>query len=1081
MKSINLRRSLVFLFILHIIKIGSGQNIINEIPQTAFDSYANMYNYTYWDSNFKTNNVPIRTFTNQTSSYALNIDFTNLEIETLDINSGNIGPDEAFLKSNSELFPSFNGGNIDYAVLQADTVLYAKSNNPTSAGNKDSQMSEYGTWLNRRFCSTQFTNNAPVEPYFTGIEFTNWHNRFKVTYHLKPTEEILDGKLMLSIEIPIIYSDSYQAGSIYAFADSNDAGFATKGGITAANATVSGNTITVTTAPIDFQDSTSYELSIIFYAIPSELSTSYSTVDQMETSLNITTNQTLPDDSQNAVIVYAEDEGLHFIDIPKYNMGYNNCSNQDKLQNIKVSVDNPSATDKVVRMCFRQIGNLNIVGFNSIIRNANGDPSGYPLQVSKNWHGGDTQLYSGNWSKEYVEIPVPANTTINFDYTRTGAKWGNTYGAFSHQLSVVGAGIPRGGWLEAGLGSFGENVTHSPDYAYGNSNVCDVRPFLVTNQAYGYDSQECFWTGNVGGMDMCVYDNDNNARIYQSQIKTRFQRYSPNLTETSISTYSSDNKLKFDYTFYLNRSDDFTRVYYKVKIKALENIDFSRFDFFQMGSDTYNFHDAGICKYGDTTGVLGEFDPNNNGSNDYTTEAIALTGEDPWIWAGDGQYSGTPGGINMNTNNGIIIRSYQASFDAQESNVPYFRERSSSIGFSAATGNNPTSYCLVPPPTVSEFMAGDSVELILELAIFPKQAAEYYGTNTNFATALTTYGNSVELFLRELNGNSVEVSSTTNDFNSEYPISVTTNNNTANVTLKGGTGYIPIRFTGLSEVTDPSLWRAVDTCWELVDQSYWGKDFWQTDYNTEIGLFELVYNVNQDALNDSTSVIKYYLGLVPPSPEMIVQTKIYGDTWTIDPIVEIRLSDSVIFAPQINESGIVSPGDGTWEWSGPNNYSADTRAINFEPATLSDVGVYLCIYTDPFGCSVTQDFEIKCLDFIWSGAIDMDWNLPGNWVNNELPNENIDVRIPNGVINFPSIDTGLMSIGGDVNPTSFSCRNLLIESNALITFKSNTFIENRGLFIVYGRSEILNNNQNVLLNLDDGRIEIKNGGEVVLD
>jgi hypothetical protein len=52
---------------------------------------------------------------------------------------------------------------------------------------------------------------------------------------------------------------------------------------------------------------------------------------------------------------------------------------------------------------------------------------------------------------------------LNFQYKRTGAKWGEAYTASSHQLSV-GAGVPRGGWLEASLGSFGESITHSPDY-----------------------------------------------------------------------------------------------------------------------------------------------------------------------------------------------------------------------------------------------------------------------------------------------------------------------------------------------------------------------------------------------------------------------------------------------------------------------------------------------------------------------------------------------------------------------------------------------------------------------------------------
>ena len=131
--------------------------------------------------------------------------------------------------------------------------------------------------------------------------------------------------------------------------------------------------------------------------------------------------------------------------------------------------------------------------------------------------------------------------------------------------------------------------------------------------------------------------------------------------------------------------------------------------------------------YGDDQGVINTITPNNSGSNDYTGPAWAMTGDNPWLWAGDGIYTNGYGGLNMDTNNGIIIRSYTGSFDGVANNTPYIRERSSSIGFSAASGHNPTSYCLVPPPGTTSFAAGDSVEVLIEAMILPKQAIDYYG------------------------------------------------------------------------------------------------------------------------------------------------------------------------------------------------------------------------------------------------------------------------------------------------------------------------------------------------------------------
>jgi hypothetical protein len=50
----------------------------------------------------------------------------------------------------------------------------------------------------------------------------------------------------------------------------------------------------------------------------------------------------------------------------------------------------------------------------------------------------------------------------------------------------------------------------------------------------------------------------------------------------------------------------------------------------------------------------------------HTTE-IALTGSNPWIWAGDGlSYTGASSDIDIDTNNGLIIRDYKATINGVE-------------------------------------------------------------------------------------------------------------------------------------------------------------------------------------------------------------------------------------------------------------------------------------------------------------------------------------------------------------------------------------------------------------------------------
>ncbi|MDO6803066.1 hypothetical protein Q4595_11460 [Wenyingzhuangia sp. 1_MG-2023] len=858
------RLSKIFIFLS--LSFCFSQNQTTSVNQTSFDNFTNSYNYTYWNHNWLSPISTDRSFTNYTSSYSLNINYTKLSINSLLINNDNFSQKKGFSLLDSAIFPTNYTGDIDYAILQNGVVIYEKSNSPTNVGVHDSQMAEYGVWSNRRFISTNFNGNPPINKYYTGIDFTNWHNRFKITLHVKPTEDLTNGQLQLTIEIPSEYTQYYNYEQLHAYAVDNK-GFVLKGGMNAESININGNKITVTTKQQNLIKDRAYQISIICSVITKNLSTQFTEAFEEEQKTVITASQTNPVSQEITAISYDANEAIHYIDIPRYNMGYTNCATVDEIQSIDLKLTNKTAKNKTSRLCFRQLPAINTVGFNSMICNNNGSPSGLPIQVSKNWHEVTSQFYSGSWIKEYTEIVIPANTTLHLKYKRTGAKWGKTYTASSHQLSVVGSGVPRGSWLQAALGSFGETVTHSPDYEFGASIGADLRPFLVTNEAYGGSSKQCSWTGNVGGFDMLIYEDGNGKRNHHAQVKTRFKAYSPNLTETHISSISEDNKLKFDNTFYLNRSDDFTRVYYKITVEALENTTFNRFDIFQLGGDSYNYYNAQKISYGNDTGMIGQFTPTNDGSNKYTTNEIALTGENPWIWAGDGLYqNGAKAGIEIDTNNGIIIREYTANFGGVVNNTPYMMERSSSRGFSASVRTNPTSYCLVTPPQITSFTKGDKIELLVEIVVLPKQEADYYGPNKNFSNALATYGNSYELLFRESLGNRINATSSTNRVSTTYPLTVETSNNTAHVTITGGRGYVSIVFSGLSSVTDPVLWKSSGNSsrWEIVDQSVHGKDFWQVNYNTETNLFDLVYNVNQDIKKDKTAIISYYLGPTPP-------------------------------------------------------------------------------------------------------------------------------------------------------------------------------------------------------------------------
>ena len=941
---------------------GKSQNIIHEINTESYTNFSSSYNYTYWNDSWKSNVNHNRSFSNHTSDYALNIDFEELSIKSLLVTDPENASAWGFSALDSNIFANNYSGNIDYAILQNGTPTFEKAPNPTNNGLKDSQMAEFGVWCNRRFVSTNFTNAPPLDTYYTGVEFTNWNSRFKITFHVKPTGTIVNGQLKLSVEIPEEYASYYNGDTLHAFGLDAGQGFVIKGGTFAESVTVVANEVTVLTSAQDLLMGQSYEVSILFHAIHENLSSNYLSSFDEESEIVITANQTVPSPIDiSGSVSYSANEGLHVIDIPRYGMGQYNCNLTDEMQAIDFTLTNTDSQIKRVRLCLRQTPNINVTGFNSLICNNNGDPSGFPLQVSKNWHSSTPQLYSGSWIKEYTEFILPANTTLQFQYKRTGAKWGETYSASSHQLSVVGAGIPRGGWLEAAIGSFGESITHSPDYEYGRTNGADIRPFLVTNENYGGTSTECGWTGNVGGSNMWVYVDNANTVQYQSEVKTKFTRYSPNLTETTIGAVSADRKLKLDYTFYLNRSDDYNRIYYKINIEALKNTSFNRFDIFQLGGDIYNIHNTQQVIYGNDTGSSGQLTPINDGSNTYTTAEIALTGSNPWIWAGDGlAYAGASSGIDIDANNGLVIRDYKATINGTENNTPYFRERSSSQGFSASVGTNPTSYCIVPPPGTTSFQTGDKIELLVEVVVLPKTPGDYYGPNTNFDAALALYGNSYELLHRESLGNRITAESPTNNINTVYPLTVETVGNTGLVNITGGKGYVPVVFSGLTDIASPTLWKAHNNCWEMVNQSVHGQDFWQTNFNPETNSFDLIYNVNQDVSNDGSAVIQYYLGASPPEPVVVTQSKIGNNPSVIEAnVLAVANVDTVELSPLINAYDLLfASSDTSYVWTGPNNFLHQGRVLSFNPVEANNQGEYIVTYTNEFGCSDTKTYTI---------------------------------------------------------------------------------------------------------------------------
>jgi len=158
-------------------------------------------------------------------------------------------------------------------------------------------------------------------------------------------------------------------------------------------------------------------------------------------------------------------------------------------------------------------------------------------------------------------------------------------------------------------------------------------------------------------------------------------------------------------------------------------------------------------------------------------------------------------------------------------------------------GNFRTVVELSPPPEVTALKPGDFVEAEVEFVMFPADAQAYYGPNAAFRKALESDAETWRLVLREAMGNRLQVQPRQGKVERNYPLVVSVDRNErAACTLSGGTGYVPVTFTGLRDYQRYKL--LLDG--KPLNQAVHGNDFWQTDYDAVRQEWSITYNLPRD-------------------------------------------------------------------------------------------------------------------------------------------------------------------------------------------------------------------------------------------
>ena len=342
-----------------------------------------------------------------------------------------------------------------------------------------------------------------------------------------------------------------------------------------------------------------------------------------------------------------------------------------------------------------------------------GTPNGIPLHISKNWHGGKASnpTYRFTWWTANVLVHLPPNSRVDWTFAIVYEQF-RGIPAFSYaQLSTVG--LASRWFLHAGaLGTGGENFVVDPIGALSRSMITNVRGKFFDGAL----------KRNVGGGDFLVYFNPSGAYQYSKQVNARLLANGPCLSNATYTSLSQDGAIQSTIQISGGRTDDMVRMFIHVRHEALRSTGFSRLAFFQMGSETYNWHPTfdrfvfgtGDAQTNDVERMCSSGSPSGMNRTDlYDTNGQffrrdLLGSSGPW-WIALGPNSDPTRYRNdkqVVSDRGLVIRSFDASFGGQ----PYNRPSVSILCDKVEIG---------PPRRVRSLSGGDFVDFKMEFLILP--------------------------------------------------------------------------------------------------------------------------------------------------------------------------------------------------------------------------------------------------------------------------------------------------------------------------------------------------------------------------
>mmetsp|Transcript_135617 Transcript_135617/g.377706 ORF Transcript_135617/g.377706 Transcript_135617/m.377706 type:complete len:1031 (+) Transcript_135617:59-3151(+) len=531
----------------------------------------------------------------------------------------------------------------------------------------------------------------------------------------------------------------------------------------------------------------------------------------------------------------------------------------------KVVLSNPTSQPVILRLHFYVLHPRAITGVAALLLDAEGEPSGRHVQISKNWHArNDPETgeqihapYDGQWLSAFTVIRLPPATKLEAQFQLVFQYFNSLHSVSHAQLSLIGWNS-NGHWEEVGLGSVGESITYEPDgQQTRTTGGLDIRPFLVCG--FG-PAGSCIgtpnatqWTENHGAQEFLAAFDTKGSYQYLTGVETFHSMNGPKLTNVTYTGTTVDGGIYRGVTVSTWTVDDMPRHLHAVRYEFLKNVVYPRLVVYQVGADFYN--DVGRVSdfvYGNGDGRLldvGTMPPLRAGYRHYNASWPDCQDPGPCWFA---LVSGHIPEWNGVAHRGLVVRKWRARLggvDRPSTEHPAFYLLGNGQGHKAGVE-------LTVPGGITSFAPGDFIEAEFELFLYPSSPSIFYGTSSKFQSWLDAEDAAWSVVHKEAVAGSLSPTVSVGTLERSFPVRVCADGDSAMFRLRlsaGWPGVLPITVAGVSSV-DGKLWR-----WQ-PGESAWAEFADPGDYQLDLetgGHYAFTYTLRLDPEGGAPVVLAF--------------------------------------------------------------------------------------------------------------------------------------------------------------------------------------------------------------------------------